>query len=207
MGKIIDLIGNTYGRLTVISKLPSVPNCHDSWWLCQCSCGNESSVRTTSLKMGDTKSCGCYSTELRTKHGENTKQGKKTKEYRTWDHMIQRCTNTNKPEYERYWGRGIKVCDRWRTYTLFLEDMGRAPSNKHSIDRINNDGNYEPGNCRWATPTEQVNNRCNTVWIEYKGERKTLTQWSRHLGINTGTLKFRLRNWSIDKAFVTKVAT
>lgn len=207
MRKILDLVGNTYGRLTVISRLPPVPNSHDSWWLCKCSCGLTTNVRASSLKMNVTKSCGCFRVEAKLIHGENPGNGRKTKEYRTWDHMIQRCTNTNKPEYKRYWGRGINVCEKWRNdFTAFLADVGRAPSNKHSLDRINNDGNYEPGNCRWATAKEQLNNRSNTVWIEHAGKRMTLTEWSRHLGITTGTLKFRLKKWPVDRVFIPKLS-
>lgn len=163
MGKFINLSGNTYGRLKVISFAYYKDN--NSQWNCICSCGNSSIVKGYNLRNGRVKSCGCYRKENtpRLTHGETNK----TKEYIAWAAMIQRAENINHPYYYRYGGRGIKICDRWRySFENFLADMGRAPSENHSLDRENNDGDYEKSNCRWATKYEQVHNRQpSSEWI------------------------------------------
>lgn len=127
-----------------------------------------------------------------------------TKEYITWQRLRDRCFNINSKDYKNYGGRGINVCERWLMgYKYFLQDMGRAPTPKHQIERVDNNGNYEPSNCKWATRLEQANNlRCNKI-IEYKGERKTLAQWCRQLNINYDLVQSRLSkyNWSIEDAF------
>lgn len=115
-------------------------------------------------------------------------------EYGVWRSMIQRCEYPRRPEYHRYGGRGIRVCPRWRlSFKDFYVDMGPRPSPRHSIDRIDNDGNYEPLNCRWATPEEQQANRSCAVWISHDGRRQTLQQWSDELGIPYATISARLR--------------
>lgn len=122
-------------------------------------------------------------------------------EYRILTGIKDRCLNKNSKNYPRYGGRGIKVCDRWlgkEGATNFLKDMGKRPSPKHSIDRINNDGDYCPENCRWATWTEQENNRRINVYYEYNGKKMTLPQWSRELGINLGTLYYRKYTKKLD---------
>mgnify|MGYP001583448914 CR=1 FL=1 len=135
----------------------------------------------SNFKHGDT--VGCFS-------------GKKPPyEYRVWDAMIQRCENPKTQHYDRYGGRGIRVCERWRnSYADFLSDMGRAPP-KTKIERINNDGHYEPGNCRWATTKEQARNMCRNHWITHPttNERLTITDWAARLGINAGPLLRRIR--------------
>lgn len=125
----------------------------------------------------------------------------RTPEYTCWGHMRQRCENPKCKYYEYYGGRGIRVCSRWRNYDNFLNDLGRRPTPAHTIERINNDGNYEPGNCRWATRTEQLNNTRKNVRIELNGETHTLAEWKRLLKLPRGRLEARLkRGWTIDKA-------
>ena len=136
-----------------------------------------------------------------TSHGETA--GNKTPEYRAWRHMLMRCQNKSDPLYG---GRGITVCDQWASnYTTFLSDMGRKPTEKHSLDRIDPDGNYEPSNCRWATPWQQSNNRRRTVWVEFDGERMTISAWADRLGLKRDTLKRRLNSMPAEKALTAKL--
>lgn len=185
MGKVQNISGNKYGKLTVISFAGLSLDKHATW-LCKCDCGVEKIIRANKLKMGYTKSCGCL---LGESHLESSLKRKKSKEYRTWQHMKSRCHNPNTSGFENYGGRGIIVCAEWRnSYLTFLRDMGRSPSEYHSIDRIDNNGNYEPSNCKWATRSEQNSNTRRTRFIRYKGEEKTITQWSEELKINRTTL-------------------
>ena len=115
--------------------------------------------------------------------------------------MKQRCRNTNDPQFDYYGGRGIKVCERWlELFDNFYADMGARPSPKHSIDRINNDGNYEPGNCRWATAQEQATNRRNNVFIEYDGKTQHVSAWAREIGVCDSTIYYRLKEgWPLEQ--------
>lgn len=144
------------------------------------------------------------------KHGCAHKNGHAaTREYKVWKSMRQRCNNQGCVNYAKYGGRGITVCARWDDFLLFLADMGQRPPGT-SIDRIDNNGNYEPGNCRWATTSEQNANRRtqkNALWLEHNGERKTLCEWARVTGIKRKTLTDRIRRfgWPTDKAITTPV--
>lgn len=134
----------------------------------------------------------------RTKHGLCN-----TKVYRAWVTMRSRCEDTNNKRYHRYGGRGIQVCDRWQSFEMFYADMGDAPEGA-SLDRINNDGNYEPGNCRWATPKQQQNNTSNNRTYTHDGKTQTLAQWARDLGIAYHVLRYRLnKGWQPPKLFTT----
>lgn len=125
-------------------------------------------------------------------HGE----ARKTKEYNIWSKMKSRCLNTNDKSFHDYGGRGITVCDSWScSYSNFLHDMGRAPSPKHSIERIENDKGYSPDNCKWATRIEQANNTRVNRFVEYKGQTKTLSEWCRELNLNYDMVEGRLNKW------------
>ena len=153
---MIDETGNRHGRLSVTARADSTKR--GAQWSCVCDCGNRVDVSGSQLRNGKTRSCGCLARDLNTKHGESSRR---TPEYSTWHAMLKRCTNPNATGYDNYGGRGIAVCDRWRRYENFLADMGRRPLGT-SIDRRDNDGNYEPGNCRWATAIEQSRNMRST---------------------------------------------
>jgi len=155
-----DLSGNTYGRLTVIKQAARVKP-KKTYWECVCACGNLYVTRADALKSGQTQSCGCYQKEQSAKSGKKGKHYScNTPEYKVWAGAVQRVTNSNYAHWDRYGGRGISMCKEWlHSPEQFIKDMGKRPSVNHSIDRINNDGNYEPSNCRWATKSEQMKNR------------------------------------------------
>ncbi len=158
----IDLTGQTFGELVVeCSTMRGV----NSIWLCRCSCGRTHEVMTGELRKGKTKSCGCFRRRHTLIHGDNRK-GHRTKEYRVWSHIVARCHSPTDRAYAAYGGRGIVVCEAWlSSFATFLADMGRAPSPRHSIDRIDNDGPYSPTNCRWATPPEQSRNTRRNIMV------------------------------------------
>jgi hypothetical protein len=139
------------------------------------------------------------------KHGEAWRTSR-TCEYSIWQAMVQRCTNPNNKGYLKYGGRGIGVCDRWREYENFLADMGRRPSDSHSLDRINNDKGYEPSNCRWATLIEQANNTRTNKHLTFRGRTQTVADWAREIGIKQNTLVGRIRKgWSVEKALTAPI--
>jgi hypothetical protein len=134
--------------------------------------------------------------------------GQDRTEYKIWRDMRQRCQDPKSINYADYGGRGIKVCERWESFIAFLEDMGLRPSGDHTLDRKNNDGNYEPGNCRWATRKEQHMNRRNTVYLEFNNQRKPLKQWAEELGLDHYLIRNRLKKgWSVEKALTEPVDT
>lgn len=134
-------------------------------------------------------------------HGHCTRKSGVTSTYRTWQGMLNRCRNRKKRQYQDYGGRGISVCERWASFEMFLSDMGERPSPKHTLDRIDNDGNYEPGNCRWATYSEQARNSRRTRWLTVGDETMVLTDWAKRSGICDVTIYKRLqRGWSAERA-------
>lgn len=185
-----NLVGKKFNRLTVLSKLGHKG--HHTLWLCKCDCGKLKEVCGGELKNGKVKSCGCLRIE---KSKIGTHYDSHSKEYNTWSRMIGRCYTKTVKMFPMYGGRGILVCERWlHSYENFLADMGRCPSKKMSLDRIDNNGNYEPSNCRWATYETQANNRRSNHFITYKGETLTISQWAKKLNIGRWTfhnLKYR----------------
>lgn len=155
----LNLNGQRFGGLVVINRVPASGA---SQFACLCDCGRKKIVAANNLRKGKTRSCGCLFRSSRALRHGDTKKGATTPEYTAWTNMRNRCSNPTCKDWKNYGGRGIRVCWRWQSqsgFVLFLADVGRRPSAKHSIDRINNDGHYEPGNCRWATKKEQQNNQ------------------------------------------------
>jgi len=190
-----DETGNVYGKLTVI-EFSHVKS--EIYWRCRCECGNATLVAGSKLRRGSTQSCGC--------NRETQGGGHGTPEYRSWREMKRRCYNSSYREYHLYGGRGIAICDRWRTsFTNFLADMGPKPSPLHSIDRLDNDGNYEPDNCRWTTPMEQGQNTRKARLLTHNGKTLSIRAWARKLGIAHQTLISRLaKGWPPEKVFSSK---
>lgn len=203
MPKLIDLTGKKYNHLSVISLQERRKNA--TMWLCLCDCGKNTVVDSRNLKTGHTKSCGCWNLQAKKNrkiHGES--HG--SQEWYTWVSMKARCLTPNNKYYSYYGGRGIKICHRWlESYQNFLQDMGRAPSNNHSIDRIDVNGDYEPLNCRWATAKQQANNKRKTKRIEFNGQLKTISEWCDELGLDYGLTRQRINRdkMPLEKVFLS----
>jgi hypothetical protein len=198
-----DLLNKRFGRLLAISSNGRDKH-YKKRWLCKCDCGNTVTVLRGNLLKGTTRSCGCLRSELltanKTKHGFSTNAT-----HKIWYEMIRRCFDKKSIGYKNYGGRGITVCEHWLTFENFLADMGERPL-KLSIDRKNNNGNYEPNNCRWATGIEQHNNRRNNRILTHNGRSLTLTEWSRELEICQTTLSQRIRyGWPIERVLTAAV--
>lgn len=176
-----------FGRLTAVTQVKR-PNQSKVFWECKCDCGKSSYVRACRLSMGITISCGC----LRGKRAACGEGRVRRATRKSWYHMIQRCTNPKHAKWANYGARGIRVCDRWLSLDSFVEDMGLRPDGK-TLDRYpNGEGNYEPGNCRWATGNEQANNTRRNRRIVLDGRSLTITEWSREIGIASSTIEGRL---------------
>lgn len=198
MAKVKDLTGQKFKRLTVISRSKNVSASGQIKWLCLCDCGKELEVIGNSLKTGNSKSCGCWNMDNITKHG-----GSYTLLYGVWKGMRARCGNENEKAYKHYGGRGIIVCDRWQTFDNFRKDMGESFRSGLTLDRIDVNGNYEPGNCRWATRKEQNNNMRKNIFLDSPWGRLTISQVADKIGITRVGLGLRLkRNWPVDKLFI-----
>lgn len=185
-----------YSRLTLISDLGRERGAR--WWHCRCDCGNEVRVRSNNVKRGFTKSCGCLHAQSGrvngkkgAKHGHTSSNGC-SPEYTVWQGMIARCTNPKAPNYPKYGGAGIIVCDEWRTFSRFLSDMGPRPKGT-TLDRRDGTKGYSKTNCRWATNREQSENRCTTRWVTIDGDTATVTEWARRSGLSDTALLYRIR--------------
>ena len=204
MPKRIKLIGQRFGRLTVLEEAERKGE--KSRWLCKCDCGCTTIVATSNLTSGHTKSCGCSRVDaLRqtaTKHGFGH-----TRLYNVWSLMRKRCSNAKCKEYADYGGRGISVCKEWQSSFESFQEWALSSGYKDglTIDRIDNDGNYEPSNCRWVTMKKQCNNRRSNHYCEYKGEQYTIAELSEISGVSYEKLKQRIikLKWPIEKAVKT----
>lgn len=204
MPKLVELVaGATFGRWTVIERAGT--NCGAAAWLCVCACGTRRPVNGKNLRNGVSVSCGCYKVEVTvrrsTTHGQ-APRGRQSPEHIAWAGMLRRCTNPNDKEYARYAGQGVVVAERWKIFENFLADMGSKPSPRHSLDRHPNAfGNYEPGNARWATPQEQMQNTRRTRFVVLDGQQMPVVEASRRLGLNPSTVRLRIaRGQSVRRA-------
>lgn len=204
MSKLIDITGNKYGKLTVIRKDVSING--RMYWECECECGNHTFVSGGNLKTGEVKSCGCLvfnATHSKT-HGLSN-----TKEYKIWSAIKSRCYNSNNKSYADYGGRGIKMCDEWKnSFESFYDWVSKTrDSTEKSIDRIDNDKDYSPENCKWSTHKEQTNNRRICHQFTHNGKTQSLSLWCDELGLDykrTHNRIFKL-GWSFEKSISTPV--
>lgn len=200
MKPMIDMTGQRFGRLVALRY--SDKNDGRMAWVCQCDCGTIKEIRGFMLRQGKSKSCGCLRDEkmaagLHRRHGQYGSPA-----HTSWSAMMQRCYSPNDPVYARYGGSGISVCERWHKFENFFADMGDRPQGK-TLDRWpDQKGNYQPGNCRWATPTEQSNNLSNNFKVMYRGKEYTLRELSDETGVPYVTLRHRIyaRGWDVDRA-------
>ncbi len=204
--KVIDLTGKKVGRWPLLERAQNSP-ARGTMWLCECECGTRKIVNGIVLRGQKSLSCGCLKMEIliarSTKHGHATNGISPT--YHTWAGMIARCSNPKNKRYKDYGGRGITVCDRWKSFENFLADMGEKPQGT-SIDRIDYSKGYSPDNCRWATAKEQARNKTNVPLYEYDGIKRSAPEWAEVTGINIGTLKDRLyAGWTTERALTTPV--
>lgn len=206
MGKFIDITGQKFGRWTVLSRAKNQGT--RTMWEAQCECGKTREVSAIHIRWGRSKSCGCINVEKLTVHGLY-----KSPERGVWSGMQQRCTNPRSPEFHNYGGRGIRICQRWKSFGNFYADIGPRPSSNLSIDRIDNNGHYScgnceecrangwPANCRWATTAEQFANRRNSCLLTYGGKPQVLAQWETEYNLTHGLLKYRIKaGWTIEQA-------
>lgn len=194
----IEMVGRKFGKWAVLKEVPKRLN--KRAFLCQCVCGSEHVVMGDNLRAGGSTQCRSCSSKIKgKKYGTHRRTG--TPLYHVWRSVKLRCRTPSFTGFKNYGGRGIDVCDRWfESFESFLEDMGEPPTPKHQLDRIDNDGNYEPENCRWVLPAVQQNNRRNNRILEHNGQRKTLTQWAVCLGVGVSTLHWRWSaGWPADK--------
>jgi len=195
---LIDLSGKRFGRWLVIARSVAKKSGHrqPSFWDCRCLCGAIRTISSADLRNGKTKSCGCLRANLQTTHGQCC-GNKWSGTYASWMAMRNRCSNSRSKAYRHYGGRGIRVCRRWQKFENFFADMGKRPPGL-TIERKNNNGNYCPSNCKWATKSEQCSNTRRSRILKCFGQTKTITQWGLLYGVNPITIHLRLKmGWSI----------
>lgn len=212
MGAFIDLTGQRFGRYFVLSRAEdqvSPSGRHRVMWMCLCDCGNVKIVHGDSLVSGHVVSCGCYKAEIKraqlTTHG-GTVGGKPTRLYKVWDGMKARCYNPKKEYYAIYGGRGIAMCEEWHNSFEAFRDwaLSHGYADNLSIDRIDNDGPYCPDNCRWATISEQNNNKSTSHFLTFNGETKTIAQWAEETGFSFHLIYSRIsKGMSVEDALLT----
>jgi hypothetical protein len=197
-----NLVGQKFNMLTVVGYAGRVKK--NQFWYCKCDCGGMTRTKTYSLQKGKAKSCGCmvkvWASERFKTHGDSVNDNRPM--YLVWRGMKGRCYDENNSSYPHYGGRGIAICERWQDFKNFLSDMGPRPMGM-SIDRINNDGHYEPSNCRWADAVTQANNTSKNVFYTIGGERLTISQWAKKSGVPDKVVHARIhRGWSIEDALL-----
>lgn len=198
-----NLLGLRFGRLVVIEAAENKGK--KPRWLCQCDCGKTKIVHSSSLKNGNTKSCGCFRTETTIARCSTNRSKDKTL-YAVWNTIKQRCNNPNNKSYSNYGGRGITICDEWYNYDNFYEwSINNGYKHGLEIDRINNSLGYSPDNCRWVTKSVNANNKRNVKQYTINGESKSLPEWCREYNINYDTVYLRVHrlHWDVEKALVT----
>lgn len=200
--RVQDLRGKSVGKLRVIGYAEKRKDGH--YWTCICECGNTRDVHRGDIQRERTKSCGCHLREMLSKRAR-THGMFGTPEYKSWEGMIQRCCNKNDRAWPKYGGRGISICERWRhSFQNFFADMGKRPAPKMQVDRIDTNGNYEPGNCRWATSKQNNRNRRNNRILIINGVSHCVSEWSELSGIRHDTICARIRSgWTLEKAVFT----
>ena len=194
---VINLLGQTFGYLTVIEYV-GLNKHNKSTWLCLCMCGNKIETSGNDLRRGHTKSCSCLQKEKasnRITHGLS--RNRYLTGYSCWANIKSRCRNKKSISYKNYGAIGVKMCDRWYySFDNFINDMGERPSMIHSVDRYpNKKGNYEPGNCRWATPDEQARNTKSNVWLECNGIKMVQSDWAKRWGVTSSLIKQHMNKY------------
>lgn len=184
------MVNKKFGEALVIERATKNGPGTGAFWKCLCECGKYFVASGTDLRRGATKTCGC--SRLRNLRGR-THGKSNSRAYRIWSGMMTRCFNSGRASFKNYGGRGITVSPEWREFEGFYRDMGDPPAG-HSIDRIDNDGNYGPKNCRWATRVQQNRNTSSNVWITIGAERRILSDWCRIRGLNISTVKTRVKS-------------
>ncbi len=196
-------IGKRVGKLIVLRK--TIGKWRATYYECQCDCGNLTITRATDLKRNRTTSCGCVRRSVggirATIHGHSRLSGT-TSTYNSWAAMLQRCLNENCPAYPRYGGRGIMVCDKWRSFSGFLEDMAAKPNNNFTIERLDFNGNYCKENCVWLESEKQGSNRSSCIMLTFNGKTQNMMAWAKELGIGYMRLRNRIvvSKWSAERA-------
>lgn len=204
------LTGKKFGRLTALRRDPKKYS--DVHWICKCLCGKTTSVVTSFLISGHTRSCGCMRRDAAKKMGTATRThgeghgDKVSVEYMAWRSMLDRCRNKNNSAFKHYGGRGIRTCRRWHKFENFLADVGRRPSKKHSLERVKNNQGYKPSNVQWATWSEQANNKRTSKRITISNRKSTVSQWAKLYNITASTLRGRImRGWKPKDAVLSPV--